>query len=62
VRAQRDGNQVEEALKIVRSTAVKERANLMPAIMQAVNAYASVGEITAVMKEIFGAYQEPIRF
>lgn len=62
VRSKRDESQVKEALKTVRNTAVKERANLMPAIMQAVNAYASVGEITAVLKEIFGAYQEPIRF
>jgi methylmalonyl-CoA mutase N-terminal domain/subunit len=34
----------------------------MPAIMQAVTEYATVGEITAVLKEIFGTYQEPIRF
>ena len=43
-------------------TAASERANLMPAIMQAVTAYATVGEITAVLKEVFGTYQEPVRF
>jgi methylmalonyl-CoA mutase N-terminal domain/subunit len=34
----------------------------MPAIMDAVKAYASVGEITAVLTEAFGRYQEPMRF
>jgi methylmalonyl-CoA mutase N-terminal domain/subunit len=31
----------------------------MPYIMDAVRAYATLGEIVAVMKEILGVYQEP---
>jgi methylmalonyl-CoA mutase N-terminal domain/subunit len=34
----------------------------MPAIVEAVKAYASVGEITAALKLVFGAYREPVRF
>jgi methylmalonyl-CoA mutase N-terminal domain/subunit len=34
----------------------------MPAIVDAVKAYASVGEITAALKSVFGAYREPVRF
>lgn len=34
----------------------------MPAIVEAVKAYASVGEITRKMVEVFGRYREPIRF
>jgi len=34
----------------------------MPAIMEAVKAYATVGEMTEVMVSVFGRYQEPTRF
>ena len=34
----------------------------MPALVEAVKAYATVGEMTKVMVNIFGCYQEPIRF
>ena len=40
----------------------KSGANLMPAIMQAVKAYASVGEITGVLVGEFGRFREPVRF
>ena len=31
----------------------------MPYILEAVRAYATLGEITAVMKSVFGVYHEP---
>ena len=34
----------------------------MPAIIEAVKAYASVGEITHELVDVFGRYREPIRF
>jgi methylmalonyl-CoA mutase N-terminal domain/subunit len=34
----------------------------MPAIMDAVKAYATVGEITNELVTVFGQYREPIRF
>ncbi len=34
----------------------------MPAIVEAVKAYASVGEITNRLVGVFGRYREPIRF
>ena len=34
----------------------------MPTIMDAVTAYATVGEITNVLADVYGYYQEPIRF
>ncbi len=42
--------------------AAKKRENLMPHILSAVKAYASVGEIVSSLKEIFGEYKEPIIF
>jgi methylmalonyl-CoA mutase N-terminal domain/subunit len=62
VRSWRNDERVADALEVVRQTASNERANLMPAIMQAVIAYASVGEITAVLKDVFGTYREPVVF
>ena len=34
----------------------------MPAIIAAVKAYASVGEITARADGVYGRYREPVRF
>jgi methylmalonyl-CoA mutase N-terminal domain/subunit len=34
----------------------------MPAIMDAVQAYATIGEITNKLIEVYGRYEEPIRF
>ena len=35
---------------------------MMPATMDAVEAYATVGEVCGVLKDVFGTYQEPVRF
>jgi methylmalonyl-CoA mutase N-terminal domain/subunit len=34
----------------------------MPAVMQAVTAYATVGEIMGALKAEFGTFREPVRF
>jgi len=34
----------------------------MPAAIEAVGAYATVGEVCGVLKEVYGAYDEPVRF
>jgi methylmalonyl-CoA mutase N-terminal domain/subunit len=61
VRAERDGAAVARALERVARDAAAG-VNLMPAIVEAVKAYASVGEITTQMVNVFGRYREPIRF
>jgi methylmalonyl-CoA mutase N-terminal domain/subunit len=61
VRSQRDGGAVQRALARVRADA-QAGVNLMPALVAAVEAYASVGEITREMVAVFGRYREPIRF
>ena len=61
VKAERDGAAVARTLARLREDAIADR-NLMPAIMDAVTAYATVGEITDVLAGIYGTYQEPIRF
>ena len=61
VRAERDAGQVETALGRLRSDAQAGR-NVMPALMEAVKAYASVGEMTKELVAVFGRYREPVRF
>lgn len=61
VRAERDAGRVEAALARVRAAARSDE-NVMPALMDAVNAYASVGEITRVLVDVFGRFREPVRF
>jgi methylmalonyl-CoA mutase N-terminal domain/subunit len=61
VRRTRDHAAVAAALADVRQAAVGG-TNTMPAIVTAVKAYASVGEITSALTEIYGRYREPVRF
>lgn len=61
VRGERDGATVRSALAKVRRTA-EAKENVMPAVADAVEAYATVGEVCGCLKEVFGAYKEPIRF
>jgi len=61
IRAERDQAKVDQCLTRVRRDA-EAGANLMPAIVEAVKAYASVGEITHEMVKVYGRYKEPIRF
>ncbi len=35
---------------------------VLPAIVEAVNAYATVGEITTALAAVYGRYQEPVKF
>ena len=59
IRSQRDGAKVIEALENLRRAA-EGTDNLMPYIMEAVRAYATVGEMTQVLKDVFGEFREPV--
>ncbi len=61
VKASRDAAEVERCLLRIRQDAEADR-NLMPAVIEAVKAYATVGEITQTLKDVYGEYQEPIYF
>ena len=61
IREDRDGTAVNEALSRLEADA-RAGANVMPAVMDAVERYATVGEICGVFKEVFGTYDEPVRF
>ena len=58
LRQTRDNGRVGQALDRLR-IAMEGTENTMPHIMEAVHAYATLGEIIQVMKEVFGIYEEP---
>jgi methylmalonyl-CoA mutase, N-terminal domain len=60
VRAGRSNDAVERALNALRADAAAGK-NVMPALMEAVNAYASVGEMTSAMVDVYGRFEEPTR-
>jgi methylmalonyl-CoA mutase N-terminal domain/subunit len=60
VRAGRDQSAVTAALANVREAATNSQ-NVMPSMMEAVRAYATLGEITVVLKQVFGVFREPVR-
>lgn len=60
VRRQRDQARVDRALAALSEAARRDDVNLMPLIGEAVKAYASIGEICAILKERFGTFQEPV--
>ena len=59
VRRQRDGDAVERALMRLRRAAGGDE-NLMPHILEAVNAYATIGEICDTLRAVFGVYRPPV--
>ncbi|NDJ76005.1 MAG: methylmalonyl-CoA mutase family protein [Chloroflexi bacterium] len=57
LRASRDPDAVQRALDGLRSAAEGDE-NMMPCIIAAARAYATLSEITDVLREVFGEYQE----
>ena len=55
LRAERDQERWEKALENVRRTA-EGNENIMPALIEAAHAYATLGEITNVLKGVFGVH------
>jgi methylmalonyl-CoA mutase N-terminal domain/subunit len=58
LRSERDNGRVGQALDRLRIACLGTE-NSMPFILDAVRAYATLGEIVGVMKEVFGIYEEP---
>ena len=58
VRQERDGAKAEAALAYLRTVAADGKTNTMPAILECVRAYCTLGEMCDVLREVFGVYQE----
>jgi methylmalonyl-CoA mutase N-terminal domain/subunit len=61
VRRQRNNREVLRLLKELESTA-RAGENVMPVLVECCKAYATVGEMTGVFREVFGEWQEPSIF
>jgi len=59
VRAERDGAQVRRALARL-AEAARGTDNLLPPLLEAVEAYATLGEMVGVLKSVFGQYRPPV--
>ena len=55
-RSIRDNNKIKKLLSDLR-TVSKTNQNLMPLLIQLVKCYATVGEITLALKDVWGEYQ-----
>ena len=60
LKERRDNVKVGDVLEEIRKAARDESQNLMPKILEAVKAYATLGEICNVLREEFGEYKESI--
>ncbi len=61
IKANRNSEKVQEYLSAIKADAKADK-NLMPSIIAAVKAYATVGEMVHVLKEVYGEFDEPIFF
>src|SRR5690606_22697949 len=60
LRLERDNEKVTQTLNALRA-ACEGTENTMPYIIDAAKAYATLGEITDVMREVFGVYEEAVQ-
>lgn len=61
VKANRDEAAVRDSLNgLLR--AAENGSNLMPELLKATRAYATIGEMCGILREVFGIYEEPIVF
>jgi len=60
-KAGRDGAAVDRALKDMRQTA-EQGGNMIPSMLAAARAEATLGEICGALRDLWGAYREPARF
>ncbi|MBK5252549.1 MAG: methylmalonyl-CoA mutase family protein [Peptostreptococcaceae bacterium] len=60
LKAERDNEDVKIKLELLRK-ACECDDNVMPLILDAVKAYATLGEICLVMRDVFGEYQQSVR-
>jgi len=61
LKRERDNEKVNRVLDKVRKVADSDE-NIMPVLIEAVKVYATVGEITDALRDVFGEYREPSIF
>lgn len=59
IKKQRNPQKVAAALAALKNAALSQE-NVMPSMLDAVKCYATLGEITKILKEVFGEFREPV--
>ncbi len=59
LREERDAEKAQAAIDALRDACVNDK-NTMPYLIDAAHAYVTLGEMTDVMREVFGLYREPL--
>jgi methylmalonyl-CoA mutase N-terminal domain/subunit len=57
IKEERNNRLVDSLLEKLREEAKQEKCNLMPTLIEAVKAYATLGEICQVLREVFGEFK-----
>ncbi|MGZ3446638.1 MAG: acyl-CoA mutase large subunit family protein [Myxococcaceae bacterium] len=60
LRKERDGASVQRRLEALRTAARDEKQNLVPLILDAVKALATLGEISDALRDVFGEHREQV--
>ncbi len=60
VKGQRDEGEVAHHLKLLRSGAEADDANLMPLLIDCAKAYCTIGEMTQTLKDVWGEFTQPV--
>ncbi len=59
LRIERDNEKTQAALEKVRVNAILGQENMMPHLIDACNAYATLGEIAGVLRKVYGEHRDP---
>lgn len=59
LRRKQNASEVKKSLSALRAACKKPKENLMPYLLEAAHAYATLGQICDVLREEFGEYHEP---
>ena len=62
VRANRDQKRADDAIDDLKKMAADESQNSMPVLVEAANAYVTLGEMVQALKDVWGVYTEPPMF
>jgi methylmalonyl-CoA mutase N-terminal domain/subunit len=59
LRLERDSEKTSAALETLRQKAIEDKENMMPYLIDACNAYATLGEIAGVLRKVYGEHKDP---
>ncbi len=62
IKSSRNNTKVRQCLDRLAKAATEQDTNLMPLLLECAREYCTVGEITSVLKEIWGEYSQPVVF